>query len=753
MPVRPVLANESKIGKWGNPPSNLRGGARYNLFTMSREPQSLKPQPGEPYPLGATWDGTGVNFSLFSRHASGVELCLFDSPESETESACISLHERTNFVWHAYLPGVAPGQLYAYRVDGPYEPAHGHRFNRNKILLDPYARALGRAVSWRDELYGYRRGDPAEDLSFDEHDDAAVGPLAVVVDPAFDWRDDRGPGTAWRDTVIYEVHVKGFTKRHPAVEPKLRGTYAGFSEKPVIDHLLGLGVTAVQLLPIHAHVDERALVERGLTNYWGYNSLAYFAPGPRYSASGAGGAVNECKETVRRLHEAGIEVILDVVYNHTGEGDETGPTLSMRGIDNAAYYRLQPDDPRQCRDFTGCGNTLNLNHPRVLQLVMDSLRYWVAEMHVDGFRFDLAAALIRGEHAVDLGAPFLTALAQDPLLNRVKWIAEPWDLGDDGYQLGAFPPGWSELNGKFRDDARHFWRGDDAAAPALATRLAGSSDLFAHNGRTPTASVNFVTSHDGFTLHDVVSYHRKHNLANGEQNRDGDGHSPSWSCGVEGPTDDPEINALRQRHKRNLAATLMLSQGVPLIRAGDELGQTQQGNNNAYCQDNEMSWLDWDLSPEQQAFLDFFQRLSRMRRDHEALRRTTFFNGEKPELPAGEALIEQPGGKDVTWYLPSGREKTEADWGNRELRCFGALLRREMPRAETVSPSDQPVRGPLLLMMNSGEQSVRFTLPPAEKGGRWERILDTSKTGKRVAAHRGKAYVVEGQSFVALHVT
>ena len=714
---------------------------------MSPALQTIAPDPGKPHPLGASWDGQGVNFALFSQNATSVELCLFDSPESQTESARVPLREQTNFVWHAYLPGVAPGQLYAYRVEGPYEPSHGHRFNSNKVLLDPYARAVGRRLTWRDELYGYRRGDPAEDASFDERDDAAWSPLGMVIDPDFDWRGDQPPGTAWRDTVLYEVHVKGFTKRNPDVEPELRGTYAGFRAKPVVDHLLELGVTAVQILPIHAHVDERALVERGLTNYWGYNSLAYFAPDPRYASSGPAGAVNECKEMIRRLHQAGIEVILDVVYNHTAEGDETGPTLSLRGIDNASYYRLQPDDPRQCRDFTGCGNTLNLNHPRVLQLVMDSLRYWVEEMHVDGFRFDLTAALIRGKHAVELDAPFLTALAQDPLLNRVKWIAEPWDLGEDGYRLGSFPTGWSELNGKFRDDVRHFWRGDDGTAPALATRLAGSSDLFAHNGRRPTASVNFVASHDGFTLEDIVSYHRKHNLANGQANRDGDGHSPSWNCGAEGPTDASEINALRQRQKRNLAATLMLSQGVPLIRAGDELGQTQQGNNNAYCQDNELSWLDWDLTGKQKDFLEFFQRLAKFRRDHEAFRRTTFFDGEV----AGE-VPNDANGKDVAWYLPSGHEKTEADWSKPELRCFGALLRGE------IGPNrDESAEEALFLIMNSGEQSVSFTLPSAEGGRRWERLLDTSqatsRAGEAGAVPSVATYPVGAQSFAALRLS
>ena len=710
---------------------------------MSPALQTIAPHPGKPHPLGANWDGQGVNFALFSQNAAGVELCLFDSPESETESARIPLREQTNFVWHAYLPGVAPGQLYAYRVEGPYEPSRGHRFNSNKVLLDPYARAVGRGLTWRDELYGYRRGDPGEDASFDERDDAAWSPLGVVSDPAFDWRGDQPPGTAWRDTVLYEVHVKGFTKRNPDVEPELRGTYAGFRAKPAVDHLLELGVTAVQILPIHAHVDERALVERGLTNYWGYNSLAYFAPDPRYASSGATGAVDEWKEMVRRLHQAGIEVILDVVYNHTAEGDETGPTLSLRGIDNASYYRLQPDDPRQCRDFTGCGNTLNLNHPRVLQLVMDSLRYWVEEMHVDGFRFDLTAALIRGKHAVELNAPFLAAMAQDPLLNRVKWIAEPWDLGEDGYRLGAFPTGWSELNGKFRDQVRYFWRGDDGTAPALATRLSGSSDLFAHNGRAPTASVNFVASHDGFTLRDVVSYHRKHNLANGQANRDGDDHSPSWNCGAEGPTDAPQINALRRRQKRNLAATLMLSQGVPLIRAGDELGQTQQGNNNAYCQDNELSWLDWDLAGEQKDFLQFFQRLARFRRDHEAFRRAKFFVGE---------VADGSNGKDVAWYLPSGHEKTEADWSNPELRCFGAWLRGE------IGPNrDESAEEALFLIMNSGEQSVSFTLPSAEGGRRWERLLDTSqatsRAGEAGAVQSVATYPVGAQSFVALRLS
>ena len=720
--------------------------AGYNLSTMSQAPCSFDARPGKPYPPGAHWDGEGVNFSLFSQNATSVELCLFDSPASQTESARAALVEQTDFVWRGYFPGMAPGQLYAYRVDGPYEPARGHRFNRNKVLLDPYARALGRKLALSDELYGYRRGDPMGDVSFDERDSAPQSPLGRVVDPSFDWRGDRPPGTAWSDTVLYEAHVKGFTKRRPDVEPELRGSYAGLGAEPAIEHLLDLGVTAVQLLPIHAHVDERFLVERDLTNYWGYNSLAYFAPDPRYASNGPDSAVNECKEMVRRLHEAGIEVILDVVYNHTAEGDQAGPTLSFRGIDNASYYRLRPDNPRQYRDFTGCGNTLNLNHPSVLRLVMDSLRYWVDEMHVDGFRFDLTSALIRGEHAVDLGAPLLTALAQDPVLHRVKWIAEPWDLGEDGYRLGSFPPGWSELNGRFRDDVRRFWRGDDGAAAAFATRLTGSSDLFAHNGRRPASSVNFVSSHDGFTLQDTVSYRRKRNLANGEANRDGDDHSPSWNCGVEGPTETPEVNVLRRKQKRNLAAALMLAQGTPLICAGDELGKTQQGNNNAYCQDNELGWLDWDLGPERKTFLQFFQRLVRFRRAHAAFRRTTFFPGESSrteteEVPAG--FPDKKITKEITWCLPSGREMTEADWNDRGLRCFGALLRGET--------GGQALPESFLLMMNGGEGCVPFTLPPAGNGSRWRRLLDTG--GKDPLERKivsGATYLLAGPVFAVL---
>src|SRR5215468_10398747 len=564
-------------------------------MTPPRERSSaVRHRPGRPYPLGATWDGSGVNFALFSEHATAVELCLFDAVDPARETRRIAVTERSDQIWHVYLPEARPGLLYGYRVHGPYAPADGHRFNAAKVLLDPYAIAIAGSVTWNGALFGYRPGEAEESAVPDERDSAAYIPKCVVAETAFSWGDDKLLRTPWHKTVIYEVHVEGFTARHPQVPPELRGTYAGLVSPPALEHLKRLGVTAVELLPVHHSVTEQHLVERGFTNYWGYNSIGYFAPDSRFASTGVQGEqVAEFKSMVKRLHQAGIEVILDVVYNHTAEGNHGGPTLCFRGIDNAAYYRLEADDRRRYRDYTGCGNTLNLTHPRVLQLLMDSLRYWVVDMHVDGFRFDLVSALARELHEVDRLGAFFDLLRQDPVLNQVKLIAEPWDLGAGGYQVGNFPAGWAEWNDKYRDTIRAYWKGDGGLIGEFARRITGSSDLYGRSGRRPYASVNYVAAHDGFTLTDLVSYNEKHNEANLEDNRDGHNHNLSWNCGVEGPTDDPAIRALRARQKRNLLGTLLLSQGVPMLLAGDELGRTQRGNNNAYCQDNEISWVDW----------------------------------------------------------------------------------------------------------------------------------------------------------------
>ena len=698
----------------------------------------MKILPGHPYPLGATWDGTGTNFAVFSQHATAVELCLFDSPDAESESQRIALPRRTNLVWHGHMPDVGPGQLYGYRVHGPYQPERGHRLNPNKVLLDPCAKAIGRGIEWRDELYGYSQGDPAADASFDERDSAAWAALGAVIEGAFDWEDDRPPGTSWRDTILYEAHVKGLTKLHPGVPPKLRGTYAGLCSDAAIQHLLDLQVTAVQLMPVHFHIDERALMERGLSNYWGYNTLAYFAPETRYAADRSPeGVVREFKQMVRKLHAVGLEVILDVVYNHTAESDELGPTLSLRGIDNAVYYRLTPGNLRACLDFSGCGNTLNTAHPRVVRLITDSLRYWVTEMHVDGFRFDLASALARTDDGVDMSSALLTAVSQDPVLSRVKLIAEPWDLGEGGYQVGQFPAGWSELNGRFRDDVRCYWRGDDAMPAAMATRLAGSSDLYAHSGREPSASVNFITSHDGFTLDDLVSYSAKHNEANGEDNRDGESQNHSWNCGVEGPSDDSGVRVLRARQKRNLAATMLFSQGVPFISAGDELGRTQRGNNNAYCQDNELSWLRWELTPEQADFLEFVRRAIALRRNQPALRRRDFFNGQT--IPGKE-------GKDLAWYHPDGWELAGHGWHQNPLACFGALLRGERS-GKGNERGEVRIGDTLFLMLHAGGEEIPFVLPSDRAGGGWEHLLDTAQSeGGQEIVQTSKAYTLQGRS-------
>src|SRR5882672_4155152 len=621
--------------------------------------------PGDPYPLGATWTGVGVNFALFSEHATEVELCLFDSPDATKESARIALPEHSDMVWHAFLPDVRPNQLYGYRVHGPYDPSTGHRFNPNKVVMDPYARSVARTIRWADEMFGYVVGHVDEDTSFDTRDNAQYAPLAAVVDPAFTWGDDRPPRTPWHNTVIYEMHVRGFSKLHPSIPERLRGTYEALTTEPALEHLKQLGVTAVELMPVHHHARDRHLEQRGLTNYWGYNSFGYFAPERRLAASRSpAGAVREFKRMVRALHAAGLEVILDVVYNHTAEGNHLGPTLSLKGIDNASYYRLA-DNRRFYTDFTGCGNTLNMQSPQVLQLIMDSLRYWVLEMHVDGFRFDLASALARELFDVDRLAAFFDIIHQDPVLSHIKLIAEPWDLGQGGYQVGNFPVLWTEWNGKYRDSVRRFWRGDGGTVSELATRLSGSNDLYAHSGRQPYASINFITAHDGFTLNDLVSYNDKHNEANLEDNRDGENHNLSWNCGVEGPTDDREIRALRERQKRNLLATLILSQGVPMISHGDELGRTQAGNNNAYCQDNDISWIDWNLDPEKRALLQFTTKLVQFRLSQPTLRRRRYFQGR--DIRGGEV-------KDVAWLAPDGREMNDEAWNADFVRSLGMLL-------------------------------------------------------------------------------
>ena len=668
----------------------------------------LRLWPGRPSPLGATWDGQGVNFALFSEHATRVELCLFDAPDATREVQRITLPEQTAHVWHGYLPDVGVGQLYGYRVHGPYAPARGHRFNPQKLLLDPYAKAIARGLLSHDGVYD------SEALP-DPTDSAAVAPLAAVVAPGFDWGDDRPLRTPWRDTIVHELHVRGFTRRHPGVPEALRGTYAGLASPAALGHLQKLGVTAVELLPVHYPVDERFLTERGRTNYWGYNTLGFFAPNPRYAASGAAGAVDEVKSMVRSLHAAGMEVILDVVYNHTAEGDHRGPTLSFRGIDNAAYYRLA-DDRRHYVDFTGCGNSLNVAHPRVLQLIMDSLRYWVLEMHVDGFRFDLASALARELLEVDRLGAFFDIIQQDPVLSEVKLIAEPWDLGPGGYQVGNFPVLWTEWNGKYRDTVRRFWKGDGGMLGELASRLAGSSDLYQHTGRSPHASLNFVTAHDGFTLRDLVSYERKHNEANGEDNRDGSNHNDSWNCGCEGPSDDPAIRQLRAQQQRNLLATLLLSQGVPMLRAGDEIGQTQNGNNNVYCQDSPLGWIDWDLAPEQRALFEFVCELIRLRKAEPVFRRRRFFQGR----PIHSSAL-----KDLYWLQPNGTEMSIADWQAHDARTLAMALPGD--EIEEMDEHGEVISGDsYAILLNAQARTVPFMLGGRRLPLRWVCVLDTA---------------------------
>jgi isoamylase len=668
--------------------------------------------PGQPYPLGATFDGSGTNFALFSEIADRVELCLFDDAEAETR---FDLREVDAFVWHGYLPNVAPGQRYGFRVHGPYEPAQGHRCNPSKLLLDPYAKAVDGEIDWDESLFPYRFAD--HDARNDD-DSAPHMMKSVVVSPFFDWANDRQPQTAYADSVVYETHVRGFTMRHPGIPEELRGTYAALAHPAAIEYLTGLGVTAVELLPVHQFVHDHYLAERGLKNYWGYNTIGFLAPHQAYSSSGTRGQqVQEFKTMVKALHEAGVEVILDVVYNHTAEGNHDGPVLSFRGIDNAAYYRLMEDDPRYYRDYTGTGNSLHVRHPHVLQLIMDSLRYWVTDMHVDGFRFDLAATLAREFYDVDRLSAFFDLVQQDPIVSQVKLIAEPWDVGQGGYQVGNFPPLWTEWNGKYRDTVRDFWRGEPATLAEFASRLTGSSDLYESDGRRPYASVNFITAHDGFTLNDLVSYNDKHNDANGEGNRDGESHNRSWNCGVEGPTDDHDVLELRERQKRNFLTTLFVSQGIPMLLGGDELGRTQGGNNNGYAQDNEISWYDWPAAREHDVLLEFTKRLTTLRREHPVFRRRRFFQG-RPLRGSDVA--------DIGWFAPDGSTMEEDDWESGFAKSLMVFLNGEaIP--EPDARGERIVDDSFFLLFNAHYEPIDFTIPVGEYGKAFEVEVDTAQ--------------------------
>ena len=702
----------------------------------------MKIWPGRPYPLGATWDGEGVNFALFSENATSVDLCLFDGPDTPKESHRIRMEERTNQTWHVYLPQSRPGLHYGYRVDGPYDPAAGHRFNPAKLLIDPYAKSIADTIRLSDRMFGYRLGDPDGDLTRDERDSAADMPKCVVVDQAFSWGGDRLLGTPWSKTVIYELHVKGFTARHPDVPDHLRGTYAGLATPAVIEYLQGLGVTAVELLPVHHAVLDKHLTDQGLTNYWGYNTIGFFAPDMRYALSPIRGRhVREFKTMVKTLHSAGIEVILDVVYNHTAEGNHLGPTLSFRGIDNATYYRLTPDDPRYYMDYTGCGNSLNVRHPRTLQLIMDSLRYWVQDMHIDGFRFDLASTLARELHDVDRLSAFFDIIHQDPVLSQVKLIAEPWDLGEGGYQVGNFPVGWAEWNGKYRDAIRRYWKGDGGQVAELAYRLSGSSDLYEMSGRRPFASINFITAHDGFSLHDLVSYNDKHNEANGENNRDGTNENSSWNCGVEGPTDDQAVHDLRMKQKRNMLATLLLSQGVPMLCGGDEISRTQQGNNNAYCQDNEISWHNWHLSQADRSLHTFVRQLIALRQAHPVFRRRQFFQGR--QIHGSEI-------KDIVWLHSDGKEMDEADWAQGHLRAIGLVLAGDAIE-EKDTRGNAIVDDTFLLLLNAHHEAIQFVMPQHDENTVWHLILDTEIRQPRYlnpSFKGGEQYEIHARSLV-----
>jgi len=701
-----------------------------------------KPQyPGYPFPLGANWDGQGVNFALYSDNATAVELCLFDEDNNTTESVRIRVKERTNHIWHVYIPGLAPGQLYGYRVYGPYDPPNGHRFNPNKLLIDPYAKAISGTIEWNDSLFGYELGHPDEDLSFNDEDSAPYIPKSVVIDPRFDWEGDKLPHIPYHRSVIYETHVKGFTQLHPLIPQEIRGTYAAIGHPITIQYLKELGITAIELMPVHQFVLDKFLADKGLTNYWGYNTIGFFAPDVRYASSGTKGEqVIEFKNMVKELHKAGIEVILDVVYNHTAEGNHLGPTLSFRGIDNAGYYRLT-EDKRFCMDYTGTGNTLNAMMPNVLRLIMDSLRYWVLEMHVDGFRFDLAAALARELHEVDRLGSFFDIIHQDPVISQVKLIAEPWDIGEGGYQVGNFPPGWAEWNGKYRDCMRDYWRGAESMLGEFALRFTASPDLYLEENRQPTASINFITAHDGFTLHDLVSYNEKHNEANGENNNDGESHNRSWNCGAEGETDDEHIIQLRKKQKRNFLTTLFLSQGVPMLVAGDELGKTQAGNNNAYCQDNEISWIDWEGADAE--LMTFTKKIIHFVKRHPVFNRRKWFKGQP---------IKGVGVEDIAWFNTDGSEMSEEAWKQDYAKTLGIYLNGKGiptpgPRGEKILDDN------FFLIFNAYHDALTFKLPPARFGRKWTKILDTSTNYFEETGETFKALEtvnVDGRSVVLL---
>ena len=680
--------------------------------------------PGKPYPQGATWDGTGVNFSIYSEHATKVELCLFDgvsAPATET----IPLPEVTGFTWHCYLPGIKLGQLYGYRVSGPYDPDRGMRFNPAKVLIDPYAKSISGDVDWKQPVYGYKVGDPNSDLVMDEGDSALGVPKSVVTSSHFDWENDRPPLTALHDSVIYEMHVKGFTAVHPDIPQNVRGTYAGLAHPVSIEYLKKLGVTAVELMPVHEFIDDKRLVDLGLKEYWGYSTINYFSPAARYSSAGSTGEqIGEFKNMVKAFHRAGIEVILDVVYNHTSEGHQLGPTLSFKGIDNCTYYRLVNGHERYYTDYTGTGNTINIRNPQVLKLVMDSLRYWVLEMHVDGFRFDLAAALARELHEVDRLSAFFDIINQDPVISQVKLIAEPWDVGEGGYQVGNFPPLWAEWNGRYRDTVRRYWKGDEGQIAELGYRLTGSSDLYKRDGRKPSASINFITAHDGFTLVDLVSYNQKHNEANGEGNRDGSNDNQSWNCGVEGPTDDPEVLNLRHTQSRNMLMTMLVSQGVPMICGGDELGRTQRGNNNAYAQDNEISWTDWNLDEEKRALFEFTRRLIQLRKSHPNLHRRKFFQDRRIEPDAPEVKANGSHEHDIVWLRPEGGEMTHAEWNTGWYRCIGLYLNGRTLN-DVNAFGEHIIDETFLLLLNPSHGDIAFILPRPRPGFAWQALVDT----------------------------
>jgi glycogen operon protein len=695
--------------------------------------------PGSPYPLGATWDGHGINFALYADNATDVELCLFASSDDEVESVKIKLVERTHHVWHAYFPDLRPGQLYGYRVHGPYDPENGHRFNPSKLLIDPYAKAIAGTIDWNDSLFGYEVGSPDEDLSRNETDSSPFIPKCVVVDSTFDWENDKAPKIPYHQTIIYETHVKGLTKLHPDIPEEMRGTYAALAHPVTIEYLKALGITALELMPVHHFVADRHLKERGLTNYWGYNTIGFFAPDVRYASSGIQGEqVAEFKNMVKELHKANIEVILDVVYNHTAEGNHLGPTLSFKGIDNAVYYRLM-ENKRFYMDYTGTGNTLNANLPNVLRLMMDSLRYWILDMHVDGFRFDLASTLARELHEVDRLSAFFDIIHQDPIISQVKLIAEPWDVGEGGYQVGKFPQDWAEWNGKYRDCIRDYWRGADSMLGEFAARFTGSPDLYQGDYRRPTASINFITAHDGFTLQDLVSYNEKHNEANGEDNMDGESHNRSWNCGAEGPTDDPVVLELRKRQKRNFMATLFLSQGVPMIVAGDEIGRTQKGNNNAYCQDNETSWLNWEEADKE--FLAFTQNVIRLTKEHPTFCRRGWFQGRK---------IRGIGLEDIAWFLPDGSEMGDEHWNEDFAKSLGIYLNGRGLHA-VGSKGENIVDDNFYLIFNAHHEALEFTLPPSKYAKNWHLVLDTSSNEIEEKEFAPKEVVTaEGRSIIVL---